>query len=137
LVHVIYGSFRKGFKSTIWFTDESINDIGFWFSRLSARREDFISAANSINVTYSRFVATRWIEVGLVIERIIEQWNTIKEYFLTYLLTIDKKVESNDKYVRIKNFITDKSTLAKFHFILFLYRTIFKRVFVWFQQAQT
>ncbi|CAF1602250.1 unnamed protein product [Rotaria sp. Silwood1] len=139
-LHVIHGSFRKGFKSTVWFIDESINDIWFWFSRSSARREDFISAANSINETYSRFLArfvvTRWIEVGPVIERIIDQWNIIKEYFLTYLPTIDKKIESNDKYVRIKNFITDKSTLAKFHFILFLYQTIFKRELFWLQQEQ-
>ena len=95
-LHVIHGSFRKGFKSTLWFIDESINDIWFWFSRSSARREDFISAANSINETYSRFlsrfVVTRWIEVGPVIERIIDQWNIIKEYFLTYLPTIDKKI---------------------------------------------
>jgi hypothetical protein len=140
-LHVIHGSFRKGFKSTAWFIDESINDIWFWFSRSSARREDYISAANSINEPYSRFlsrfVVTRWIEVGPVIERIVEQWNTIKEYFLTYLPTIDKKIELNDKYVRIKSFITDKSTLAKFHFILFLYQTIFKKVLVWFQQEQT
>ncbi|CAF2854754.1 unnamed protein product [Rotaria sp. Silwood2] len=139
-LHVIHVSFRKGFKSTVWFIDESINDIWFWFSRSSARREDFISAANSINETYSRFlsrfVVTRWIEVGPVIERIIDQWNIIKEYFLTYLPTIDKKIESNDKYVRIKNFITDKSTLAKFHFILFLYQTVFKRELVWLQQEQ-
>lgn len=28
-LHIIHGAFRKGFKSTVWFIDESINDI--WF----------------------------------------------------------------------------------------------------------
>ncbi|CAF3440502.1 unnamed protein product [Rotaria socialis] len=31
---------------------------------------------------------------------------------------------------------TDKSTLAKFHFIIFLYQTIFKRELVWLQQEE-
>ena len=71
-----------------------------------------------------------------MIKRIIEQWNIIKECFLTYLPTIDKKIESNDKYVQIKNFITDKLTFAKFHFIRFLCQTLFKREIVWLQEEQ-
>ena len=47
-----------------------------------------------------------------------------------------KKIESNDKYVRIKSFITDKLTLAKLYFIIFLYQTIFKRKLVWLQEEQ-
>ncbi|CAF1225658.1 unnamed protein product [Rotaria sordida] len=139
-LHFIHGSFRKGIKSTSWFIDESINDIWFWFSRSPARREDFVSVAISINESYSRFVnrfvETRWIEIGTVIERIVDQWNVITEYFLPYLPKFDKKIELNDKYIRIKNFINDKSTLVKFHFILFIYRTVFKKQLVWFQQEQ-
>ena len=139
-LHIIHGSFRKGIKSTTWCIDESINDIWFWFSRSAARREDFVLAAQNINESYSRFisrfVASRWIEISSVIERIIEKWNIINEYFLIFLPTTEKKLESNDKYSRIKTFINDKSTLVKFHFILFIYRTIFKKVLVWFQQEQ-
>lgn len=117
-----------------------MNDIWFWFSRSSARREDFAAVASDIKETYSRFIQrfvnTRWIEIGPVIERITEKWNLIKEYFLVYLPTIDKKIEKNDAYKRIKNFIHDKSTLPKLNFILFLYRTIFKKLLVWLQQEQ-
>jgi hypothetical protein len=94
-LHIIHGSFRKGIKSTSWFIDEAINDIWFWFSRSAARRQDFKFVANSINEIYSRFVNrfvdTRWVEVGPVIERVVDQWNVIKEYFLIYLPTTDKK----------------------------------------------
>ncbi len=140
-LHIIHGSFRKGIKSTTWLIDESINDIWFWFSRSSARRQDFISVENDINETYcrfvNRFVLTRWIEIGPVIERLVEQWNTIEEYFLVYLPTTDKKIEKNEKYQKIKHFINDKLTLVKFHFILFIYKTIFKKYLVWFQQEQS
>ena len=138
--HIIHGSFRKGIKSTTWFIDELMNDIWFWFSRSSSRREDFVSVARSINECYfrflCRFVETRWIEIGPVIERVIQQWNVINEYFLAYLPTVDKKIELNNKYNRIKNLINEKSTLVKFHFILFIYRTIFKKALVWLQQEQ-
>ena len=139
-LHVIHGSFRKGIKSTTWFIEELMNDIWFWFSRSSARREDFVSVARSINECYSRFlcrfVETRWIEIGPVIDCVIQQWNVINEYFLAYLPTVDKKIELNNKYNRIKDLINDKSTLVKFHFILFIYRTIFKKALVWLQQEQ-
>ena len=109
-LHLIHGSFRKGIKSTLWFIDETINDIWFWFSRSSASRQDFVLVGNSINESYTRFlhrfVDTRWIEIGPVIERLIDQWNVIQEYFLIYLPTTDKKIELNDKYKRIKNLIS-------------------------------
>ena len=139
-MHIIHGSFRKGIKSASWSIDESINDIWFWFSRSSARREDFATVASDINETYSRFIKrfvnTRWIEIGSVIDRITEKWNLIEEYFLGYLPTIDKKIEKNDAYKRIKNFVLDKSTLPKLYFTLFLYQTIFKKQLVWLQQEQ-
>ncbi|CAF3741579.1 unnamed protein product [Rotaria socialis] len=56
-LHIIHGAFRKGFKSTAWFIDESINDIWCWFSRSSARQGDFITTGTSINETYSRFLS--------------------------------------------------------------------------------
>jgi hypothetical protein len=139
-LHIIHGSFRKGIKSTTWFIDEFMNDIWFWFSRSSARREDFVSVARNISECCSRFlnrfVESRWIEIGPIIERVVEQWNIIKEYFFCISSNSRQEIELNDKYTRIKNFINDKSALVKFHFILFIYRAIFKKVLVWFQQEQ-
>ncbi|CAF4607013.1 unnamed protein product [Rotaria socialis] len=56
--------YKKRFKSTVWFIDESINDIWCWFSRSSARQGDFITAATSINETYSRFLSRElvWLQ---------------------------------------------------------------------------
>lgn len=139
-LHVIHGSFRKGIKSTSWFIDEALNDVWFWFSRSAARREDFKSVADSLNETYSRFLSrfvdTRWIEIGSVIERVVEQWDIIREYFLTFLPTTNKKIEANIKYTNIKTLLNDNCLFVKLHFILFLYRTLFKKVLVWLQQEQ-
>ncbi|CAF1074423.1 unnamed protein product [Adineta steineri] len=139
-LHIIHGSFRKGIKSTSWSIDEALNDIWFWFSRSAARRQDFKLVAASINEIYSRFVNrfvdTRWVEIGPVIARVVDQWDIIREYFLVYLPTTDKKLESNTKYQSIKTVLNDNFTLVKFNFILFLYRTLFKKVLTWLQQEQ-
>ena len=136
-LHILHSSFRKGMTSTEWTIDESINDMWFWFSRSAARREDFVKVANSIVEGYAhflhRFVCTRWIEIGIVLERIIEQWNIINEYFLVFLPKSDKTLDRNDRFQRIKTMFENKLTTARFHFILYLYRTIFKKALVWFQ----
>ena len=139
-LHILHTSFRKGMTSTEWTIDESINDMWFWFSRSAARREDFVKVANSIVEGYAhflhRFVCTRWIEIGIVLERIIEQWNIINEYFLIFLPKSDKILDRNDRFQRIKTMLENKLTTARFHFILYLYRNIFKKALVWFQQEQ-
>ena len=77
LLLILHNSFRKGMTSTEWAIDESINDMWFWFSCFAARRENFVKVTNSIIEDYARllhrFVCTRWIEIGVVLERIIEQ----------------------------------------------------------------
>ncbi|CAF3378494.1 unnamed protein product [Rotaria sp. Silwood2] len=55
-LHVIHGSFRKGIKCTVWFIDEALNDMWFWFSRSAARRQDFKIVANNINEISCRFL---------------------------------------------------------------------------------
>ncbi|CAF1285781.1 unnamed protein product [Rotaria magnacalcarata] len=112
----------------------------FWFSRSAARREEFVKVANSIVEVYAhflhRFVCTRWIEIGILLERIVEQWNIINEYFLIFLPKIDKPLDRNERFQRIKTTLVSKITMTRFHFILYLYRTIFKKALVWFQQER-
>ncbi|CAF1531235.1 unnamed protein product [Adineta ricciae] len=138
-LHVIHNSFRRGTTSTQWAIDESVNEMWFRFS-CSAAREDFVKVAHSIVDGYARFlhrfVCTRWIEIGMVLERVLEQWNIINEYFLIYLPQSDKTLARNDRFQRITTTLKDKSTLTRFHFILYLYRTIFKKALVWFQQER-
>ena len=136
-LHILHSSFRKGMTSIEWTIDESINDMCFWFSHSAARREDLVKVANSIVEDYAhflhRFVCIRWIEIGIVLERIIEQWNIINEYFLIFLPKSDKTLDRNDRSQRIKTMFENKLITARFHFILYLYRTIFKKALVWLQ----
>ncbi|CAF2034039.1 unnamed protein product [Rotaria magnacalcarata] len=104
------------------------------------RREDYLKVVETIGVGVGRFmkrfVITRWIEVGSVIERIIDQWPILIEYFLVYLPKIDKKIINNDTWKRIQIQLEQKKTLVRFHFILYVYRHIFSKPLTWLQQKQ-
>ncbi|CAF3267451.1 unnamed protein product, partial [Rotaria socialis] len=109
-------------------------------SRSSVRREDYLKVVETIGVGVGRFmkrfVITRWIEVGPVIERIIDQWPILIEYFLVYLPRIDKKVINNDRWKRIQTQLEQKKTLVRLHIILRVYQHIFSKPLAWLQQKQ-
>ena len=123
-LHILRNSFRKGITITEWTIDESINNMWFWFSRSTAHREDFAKVANSIVEGYvhflHRFVCTHWIEIGVVLERIIKQWNIINEYFLIFLPKSDTTLHRNDRFQQIKTTLKNKSIIARFHSIFYL-----------------
>ncbi|CAM4933136.1 unnamed protein product [Rotaria socialis] len=104
------------------------------------RREDYLKVVETIGVGVGRFmkrfVITRWIEVGPVIERIIDQWPILIEYFLVYLPRIDKKVINNDRWKRIQTQLEQKKTLVRLHIILRVYQHIFSKPLAWLQQKQ-
>jgi hypothetical protein len=57
-------------------------------SYLDPRRdvEDYLKVVDTVGSGVGRFmkrfVITRWIEVGPVVERVIDQWSILSEYFL-------------------------------------------------------
>ncbi|CAF4915503.1 unnamed protein product, partial [Rotaria sp. Silwood2] len=92
-LHVIHNTFKHGFTRNERQVEDILYEFWFFFSRSSAPREDYLSVAESIGDSVDRFikrfVITRWIKVGPVIERVIDQWSILKEYFLVYLPKID------------------------------------------------
>jgi hypothetical protein len=139
-LHVIHNAFKHGFTRNEWQIEDILYDFWFFFSRSSARREDYLSVVESIGDGVGRFmkrfVITLWIEVGPVIERVIEQWPILKEYFLVYLPKIDEKIINNDRWKRIKNQLDQHGTFVRFQFILYVYRHIFSKPLTWLQQRE-
>ncbi|CAF3008436.1 unnamed protein product [Rotaria sp. Silwood2] len=139
-LHIIHNAFKQGFTQNDWQIEEILYDFWFFFSRSSARREDYLNLVKTIGDGVGRFmkrfVITRWIEVGPVIERVIDQWPILTEYFLVYLPKINKKIIDDDRWKRIKKQLEQKQTLVHFHFILYVYRHIFSKPLTWLQQQQ-
>lgn len=139
-LHVIHNAFKHGFARNDWHIEEILYDVWFFFSRSSARREDYLKVVDTVGSGVGRFmkrfVITRWIEVGPVVERVIEQWSLLSEYFLVYLPQVDKKIVVNDRWKRIKSHLEHKQTLVRFHFILYVYKSTFSKPLTWLQQQK-
>ncbi|CAF2442928.1 unnamed protein product [Rotaria sp. Silwood2] len=139
-LHVIHNAFKHGFTQNEWQVEDILYEFWFFFSRSSARREDYLNVVDSIGDSVGRFmkrfVITRWIEVGPVIERVIDQWSVLKEYFLVYLPKINKNIINNDRWKRIKNQLDQQQTLVRFQFVLYVYRHIFSKPLTWLQQSE-
>ncbi|CAF4482464.1 unnamed protein product [Rotaria sp. Silwood2] len=139
-LHVIHNTFKHGFTRNERQVEDILYEFWFFFSRSSAPREDYLSVAESIGDSVDRFikrfVITRWIKVGPVIERVIDQWSILKEYFLVYLPKIDKNIINNDRWQRIKNYLDQQQTFVRFQFVLYVYRHIFSKTLTWLQQDE-
>ncbi|CAF0889999.1 unnamed protein product [Didymodactylos carnosus] len=130
---------RKQLSSNNGNDDQILDGLFRIGSRSAARREDFVCVAESICDSVAkvmlRFVNTRWIEIGNCIERVLQQWDIIAEYFLVFMPQHCKSdIENCDRYRRVKLYLTSTISKIRLEFLLYISRTIFKKFLTWFQQ---
>ena len=101
------------------------HDPQFFFKYSSARREDYKGMEELTNVTAEfakKHVDTRWLSVKLACVRVLEQWDNLCEYFLTFLPHRKKYLARNITYYAIQK---NQSSFGEhndssLHFILFI-----------------
>ncbi len=139
-LHLIHNSFKIGIDNTNWSIEEFLNDLVFWFSHSPPRREDYLKVtktlSNKVGKFIRRFITTRWLDAGPIIERVIEQWINLKEYFLRFIPANNKTFVNNHRYIQIKTILKTKSILIRLNFLAFLYHNIYEQILLWFQQTQ-
>ncbi|CAF1095313.1 unnamed protein product [Adineta steineri] len=139
-LHLIHNSFKIGMDNTKWSIEEFLNNLGFWFSRSPSRREDYLNVtktlSNKVGKFIRRFIMTRWLDAGPIIERVIEQWLNLKEYFLQFIPINNKTSINNQHYVQIKLILQTRIIFIRLNFLVFLYHNIYKHILTWFQQTQ-
>jgi hypothetical protein len=97
-IHVMHHAFRKGINALGWSLDEFAVDIFYWFKHSPVRKEEFAKLQQQLKTEehhFMRYVEVRWLTFTPVLQRLLEQWEPMKEYFL-------KELPRSDKYV-LKN----------------------------------
>lgn len=65
----------------------------------------------------------------------LEQFDLLREYFLSYLPSKQRKsLQNNTRYNGIKEVLTSNVSKVRLNFILYLCRSIFDPFLTWFQQ---
>ena len=139
-LHLIHNSFKIGIENVNWSIEEFLNNVVLWFNHSPSRREDYLKVtrdlSNDVGKFIRRFVITRWLDVGPIIKRVIEQWINLNEYFIRFIPRNHKNSLNNHCYIRIKSILETNSILIHLKFLVFLYHHIYEHILVWFQQSQ-
>ncbi|CAF1285320.1 unnamed protein product [Didymodactylos carnosus] len=137
-LHIVHNSFKNDMINVHWNIEEFLWFLWYWFSRSSARREDYMTTAESLTSIIGkfmiRFVNTRWIEISKVLERALEQWNVSHGYFLIYFPKFQQKtIEQNKRYTDIEGELEYNVTKIRLEFLLYVTKNLFYRYLTWFQ----
>lgn len=134
-LHLIHNSFKIGIETTNWSIEDLVNNLVLWFRHSPSRRADYLQIAR-MGRFLSHFTFTRWLDIDSILERVIEQWMNLKEYFLHYLPKQKKISMTKHRYLPIKTILQTNSTLIRLNFLVFLSHNIYRQILVWFQQSQ-
>ena len=102
--------------------DSFFHDLHFFFKYSSARGDDYQRMEELPNITAEfakKHVDTRWLSMKLTCVRVLEQWNNLCEYFLTFLPTqknFKREILPTMRYKRIKAALKNRTTQAYISF---------------------
>lgn len=139
-LHLIHNSFKIGIDSTKWSIEDFLHNLDGWFSHSPSRREDYLKVARKLSNDNGkfvrRFIIARWLDAGPIMERTIEQWKNICEYFINFIPSNRSILTNNHRYIKIRAMVESKLTLLHLNFLVFLYHNIYEQILLWFQQTK-
>ncbi|CAF4107403.1 unnamed protein product [Rotaria sordida] len=113
-IHIIHNAFKNGI--------------------LSSKCEDIDSVMEKAILYFS---ITRWVLLGKVIDRILNQWDILCDYFLCFLPEKQPvQIRENKRYESIKLVLSSNFSKVKFNFMLYLCENIFDRFLTFFQREE-
>ena len=90
------------------------------FFKLSpARKEDYKNVQEELGIPTHAFlnhIDSRWLTLKPALERIIEQWSGLIQYFLTDLPAMLKSISSNTLYKKTVKKLKEHQLLPLIHF---------------------
>jgi len=104
-LHTTHNAFRAGLAAVPhWEIDEFLTDIFYWFRNYPSRQQDFEAVQNAmtddeISSTFFRFVDNRWLSLGPVIDRVLPNFESLRQFFLKG--KFEKNTSSNCRFKRI------------------------------------
>ena len=105
-LHITYNRFRSGIKKLDFNVDSFAIDVNFFFKLSAARRADSIdigSLTEFISHFFLKHSSMRWVILKRVCVQLLEQFESLKRFFLEFLpttSTLKRIVKETDPYKR-------------------------------------
>ena len=118
-LHVVHNTFCKALEAYGTPVDDLAVDIHSFFKISSARREDFkfIQVEEVETHIFLRHVPSRWLTLGPVVDRLIEQWEPLQKYFTDLANKDPKNAPTSSAFKRSCTRLQNKQTLVELHFL--------------------
>ena len=105
--------------------EQFVSDIYQWFKLPSARREDFVLVGKEeledcAGEYFLKPVSSRWLYLESVCQRVIEQYQPLKVYFITNLRQTGMIPSSVTRYRIVKECLEDPTTHVYLHSVVYL-----------------
>lgn len=125
-LHKVNNGYKYGLKKLSFDFEGFATDLHFFFKNSSARRSDyqFMELVTEVETSFMiKHVSSRWLSLKKVLNRILDQWQNLHEYFLKFLpkeKRFAKEIESTDRYQRIRKLLTSETSRLYMSFAVYL-----------------
>lgn len=140
-LHNVHNGFAEALKKLIFDVDSFAYNLWYFFKNSSARREDY-KLCELITQIQSQLllkhVSSRWLSMKPVLQRIIAQWENLKEYFLVTVPKQDdfkRKIETTERYQSIRKGLTSSTSVLYMSFIVYV-AEILEEFLILFQSSK-
>lgn len=126
VLHKVHNGFAEALNELSFDFDGFATDLWFFFKNSSPRREDYklVELVTSIECqVMKKHVSSRWLSMKPVLQRIIAQWENLKEYFLNFLPKekhFAKRIETTQRYQTIRKILTSNTSVLYMSFAVYL-----------------
>lgn len=125
-LHKVNNGYKKALLKLGFQFDCFATDLHFFFKYSSGRRYDYklVELITEIEAEFMiKHVSSRWLSLKKVLNRIIAQWDNLKEYFLKLLpkeKNFAKDIESTDRYQRIRKCLISETSKLYMSFAVYV-----------------
>lgn len=140
-LHKVHNGYSTALKELTFDINTFLYNVWYFFKNSSARREDYKFSELITEIESQvilKHVSSRWLSMRPVQQRIIAQWENLKEYFLTFLPkqeNFTKKIEPTEKYQSIRKGLTSKTSVLFMSFTVYV-AEILEEFLILFQSSK-
>lgn len=138
VLHPVATCFKNALNKFTLDFDEFVIDVHSFFKFSACRKEDFKLASLITDIeTFQmmRHVSSRWLSLKKVLQRILDQWDNLIEYFLNMLPKMNNfnDVQKKGRYQRIVNVLKSSTAKIAISFAIYVATILEKHILLPFQ----
>lgn len=138
LLHPVHTCFEKALSKFSLDFDEFVIDVHSFFKLSAARKQDFQLTSLTTEIEthqMMRHVSSRWLSLKKVLQRVLEQWQNLIEYFLKMVPNMKsyKEIKEKGRYKRIVNVLNSPTATIAISFVIYVANILEKYILIPFQ----